>query len=133
LRSDQKPFWDLERARIGNTREVPVELVVNGQAVAKKNLLADGSMQELSFDIPVERSSWIALRILPSSHTNPIFITMGGKPVRASRQSAEWLLKAVDQCWSQKSPRIAEKERAEAAAAYEHARQVYRKILAEIE
>ena len=132
-RYDQKPFWDLERARLGNTREVPVEMVVNGQPVAKKNLLADGSLQELSFDVPVERSSWVALRILPSSHTNPIFITIGGKPVRASRQSAEWLIKAVDQCWSQKAPRITEKERAEAAAAYDHARQVYRRILAEIE
>jgi hypothetical protein len=27
---DQTPYWHLERARIGNTREVPVELVVNG-------------------------------------------------------------------------------------------------------
>ena len=132
-RYDQKPYWDLERARLGNTREVPLEVVVNGQPVAKKNLLADGSLQELSFEVPVERSSWVALRILPSSHTNPIFITVGGKPVRASRQSAEWLLKAVDQCWSQKSPQIAEKERTEAAAAYEHARQVYRRILGEIE
>ena len=26
----QKPYWDIERARIGQTREVPVELVVNG-------------------------------------------------------------------------------------------------------
>src|SRR5262249_4577540 len=40
-RYDQKPYWDLERARLGNTREVPVEVVVNGQPVAKKNLLAD--------------------------------------------------------------------------------------------
>jgi hypothetical protein len=130
-RYDQKPYWDLERARLGNTREVPVEVVINGQPVAKRNLLADGSLQELSFEVPVERSSWVALRILPSSHTNPIFISVGGKPVRASHKSAEWLLRAVDQCWSQKAPRIAAKERPEAAAAYEHARQVYRQILAE--
>jgi hypothetical protein len=130
-RYDQQPYWDLERARLGNTREVPVELVVNGRPAAKQKLLADGSLQDLALEVPIERSSWVALRILPSSHTNPIFVTVGGKPVRASRQSAEWLLKAVDQCWSQKAPRIAAKERAEAAAAYEHARQVYRQILAE--
>ena len=28
---DQKPYWDVERARVGNTREVPVEIVVNGK------------------------------------------------------------------------------------------------------
>jgi len=32
---DQKPYWDLERARIGTTRKVPVEVLVNGQSVAK--------------------------------------------------------------------------------------------------
>lgn len=132
-RLDQGPYWDVERARIGATREVPVEIVVNGHPVAKKNLLADGSVRELSFEVPIERSSWVALRIFPSAHTNPIFIIVGGKPIRASRRSVEWLLKGVDQCWSQKAPLIVEKERAEAAAAYEHARQVYRRILAESE
>jgi hypothetical protein len=29
LAADEKPYWDLERARIGDTRQVPVELVVN--------------------------------------------------------------------------------------------------------
>ena len=128
---DRQPFWDLERARIGNTREVAVELVVNSEPVAKKNIIADGTLRDLNFDVPIAKSSWVALRILPSSHTNPIFVIVDGKPVRASKKSAEWLLKSVDQCWSQKSRRIAEKDRAEAAAAYEHARQVYRKILAE--
>lgn len=130
-RYSQQPYWDLERARIGMTREVAVELVVNGEPVAKKNLLADGSFRDLAFDVEIARSSWVALRILPSSHTNPIFVTVGGKPVRGSRKSVEWLLAAVDQCWSQKAPRIAARERAEAEAAYEHARQVYRRILAE--
>jgi hypothetical protein len=130
-RYDRQPFWDLERARIGNTREVAVELVVNSEPVAKKNIIADGTLRDLTFDVPIAQSSWVALRILPSSHTNPIFVVVGGKPVRASKKSAEWLLKSVDQCWSQKSPRMTEKDKAEATAAYEHARQVYRKILAE--
>jgi hypothetical protein len=131
LRYDQKPYWDLERSRIGDSREVPIELIVNGQAVARKNIPADGSMREITFDAPIAQSSWVALRILPSSHTNPVFIIVDGKPIRASRQSAEWCLKAVDQCWNRKAPRISAKEKAEAEAAYEHARQVYRKILAE--
>jgi hypothetical protein len=87
----------------------------------------------VAFDVPLERSSWVALRILPSSHTNPVFISVGDKPIRASRRSAEWCLKSVDQCWSQKLGRISAKEREEAAKAYEHAREVYRRILAESE
>ena len=55
----------------------------------------------------------------------------GGRPVRASRQSAAWCLEAVDQCWSQKGPRIRSRERDAAARAYDHARQRYRAILAE--
>ena len=129
----QKPYWDLERARIGSSREVPVELIVNGAPVDKKNIVADGAPRDITFDFKVERSSWIALRVPTSSHTNPIFVVVGEKPIRASRRSAEWCLKAVDQCWSQKAPKISAKERDEAAKAYEHARQVYRRILAESE
>jgi hypothetical protein len=79
----------------------------------------------------VEHSSWIAVRVLPSSHTNPIFVLVDGKPIRASRQSAEWCLAAVNQCWTQKAPRIRPSERDEAKAAYDHARETYRKIIAE--
>ena len=127
----QKPFWDLERARIENTREVLVELVVNGEAVAAKKITAEGSLQDLSFDAEIFKSSWIALRILPSSHTNPIFVIVGGKPIRASKKSAEWCLQAVDQCWSQKSAKIAAAEKAEAAKIYGAAKVEYRKIIAE--
>lgn len=131
LRYDEKPYWDLERARIANTRTVPVEVIVNGQAVARQNILADGAVRAVAFDLPITQSSWVALRILPSAHTNPIFVTIADKPVRASRRSVEWCLRAVDQCWSQKWPKIAAPERAAAAQAYEHARQVYRSRLAE--
>ena len=83
-RGDEKPYWDLERARLDRTREVPVELVVNGSVVATRRIVADGSSSPLEFPLTVERSSWVALRILPSSHTNPIFVVVGDQPVRAS-------------------------------------------------
>ena len=38
LRYDEKPYWDVERARIGNSREIPVEIVVNGQVAAAKEV-----------------------------------------------------------------------------------------------
>ena len=130
-RGDEKPYWDVERARVGSTRDVPVDVIVNGRVAARRHIAADGVVRDLAFDVAIDRSSWIALRILPSSHTNPIFVLVGRKPVRASRASAEWCLKAVDQCWLQKASKIAPQERTAAEAAYEHARQVYRKRLEE--
>src|SRR5262249_2940394 len=56
LRVDQKPHWDVERARIGDTRDVPVEIVVNGKAVARQTLTADGKLHELKFEVPVKES-----------------------------------------------------------------------------
>lgn len=127
---DQKPYWHLERARIGDSREVPVEVLVNGYPVARQNLVADGELRDVAFDVKIERSSWIALRILPSSHTNPIWVSVGGQPYAVSRRSAEWCLKSVDQCWSQKQRFIKADEMQDAENAYEHARQTYRRLLA---
>jgi hypothetical protein len=128
---NQKPYWDIERARIGTTRTVPVEVVVNGQAVARKEIVADGSEQEVSFRVPIKASSWVALRIFPSSHTNPVFVLVGDKPIRASKRSAEWCLKAVDQCWTQKKRNIRKPELADAEQAFDAAREAYRKVLGE--
>jgi hypothetical protein len=130
---DKEPYWHIERARIGKTREVPVELVMNGKPVARKNVVADGMVQDVAFDVAVERSSWLAVRILGSSHSNPIFVLVNGMPIRASRQSAQWCLAAVNQCWSQKAPKISQRELPDAQAAYDHSRQVYTKLLAESE
>jgi hypothetical protein len=130
LKVDQQPYWDIERARISSSRNVPVELIVNGQAVLRKEMLADGKMRGISFDLPIERSSWVALRILPSSHTNPIFVMVDGKPIR-SRRSLDWCLKAVDQCWSQKEKLIRSAELSDAKEAYAHARTIYKSRLDE--
>jgi hypothetical protein len=130
---DRQPFWHIERARIGNTRQVAVELVVNGKTVAHKDIVADGRIQDVAFEVPVERSSWLAWRILGSSHTNPIFVLVDGKPIRASRQSAQWCLAAVNQCWTQKAPKISSAERPDAQKAYDHAREVYTKLISECE
>ncbi|HET9319834.1 MAG TPA: hypothetical protein VFO27_08660, partial [Bryobacteraceae bacterium] len=127
----EKPYWDLERARIGSSRKVPLELVVNGEAVARQEIEADGVERPVSFDYKIDRSSWVALRILPSSHTNPIFVLVNDKPIRASRKSAEWCLKAVDQCWAQKGAKIRLEERGEAERTYQSAREAYRRRLDE--
>ena len=128
---DQQPYWHLERARIKNTRQVPVELIVNGESLARQNLTADGVVRELTFDAPIRRSSWVALRIIPSSHTNPIFVAVNNQPIRASRESAEWCLASVNQCWTQKETKISKAELPDAVQAYDHAREVYKKLIEE--
>ena len=65
----QQPYWHVERARVGTTREVPVEVVVNGVAVNSRNVNADGATRDVEFDVPLERSSWVTLRVLPSSYS----------------------------------------------------------------
>ncbi|MDA0587517.1 MAG: hypothetical protein O2820_09570 [Planctomycetota bacterium] len=50
------------------------------------------------------------VRILPSTHTNPVFIQVGDTPIRASRRSAEWCRKAVDVCWNSRKGNIREEE-----------------------
>jgi len=131
LGSRRRPYWDLEHARIAATRKVPVELIVNGEPVATSEIEADGNWSNVRFDYQLTRSSWIALRILPSAHTNPIFAIINDAPVRASRRSAEWVRQAVDQVWKMKSPGIRTADRAEAERAYDQARQVYDRLIAE--
>ncbi len=128
---DAKPYWDIERARLGSTRTVPVELVVNGYPVAKQVIAADGTFHDLTFDVKIDRSSWVALRVYPSSHTNPVFVVVGDAPIRASKRSAEWCLKGVEKCWTQKVKAIRAEEQPAAIAAYDVARAAYKKVLAE--
>ena len=130
---DSKPYWTPEHARAAGSREVAVDLVVNGRPVASRAVTADGALRDVAFDVAIERSSWVALRILGSAHTNPIFVLIGGRPIRASKRSADWCLTAVDQCWSQKSQprRLRRLEVESAQRAYDHARARYRQILSE--
>jgi hypothetical protein len=125
--------WSIEQARIPGTREVPVELIVNGYPVARKTLVADGRLRDIELETRIDRSSWVAVRILPSSHSNPVFVLVDGKPIRASRRSAQWCLDGVDQCWSQKVKTYKEAEMEDARTAYAHARATYKKLLAECE
>jgi hypothetical protein len=108
-----------------------IELVVNGRAVASREVAADGREHAVEFSVRIERSSWIALRQFPQLHTNPVDVLVAGTPIRASRASALWALACVDQLWRVRGQRIAPAERAEAARAYEEARTIYRRIAAE--
>lgn len=117
--------WHLERARLAGTRNVLLEVLVNGVVVASKELVADGTEQEVGFDVTLEQSSWVAMRILRSVHTQPIFVEIAGRPIRASRRSAQWLHDSVDALWKTKSGFIRDSERTAAREAYDAAQSIY--------
>ena len=108
-----------------------VELVVNGRPMASREVAADGKEHAVEFSIPIERSSWVALREFPQLHTNPVNVMVAGKPIRASRDSARWAIACIEQLWRVRARRIAPAERAEAERAYETAKEFYRRIAAE--
>jgi hypothetical protein len=124
----EQPYWSVERARIGTSQKVKVELIVNGEVADSTEIVADGKWKDLAFNYAITRSSWIALRIFPSAHSNPVFVIVNDKPIR-ERKSAEWSRKAVDQCWKMKQGNIRPNERAAAEKAYDEARKVYDAII----
>jgi len=130
-RLDHKPYWHIERCRIEDSRKVPVEIIINGEVAERTEIEADGSLKEMTVPLDIKESSWVAVRILPSVHTNPIWVTVGDQPVRANKRSAEWCRKAVDVCWESKQNQIREPERAAARAAYDQAAAYYDKVAAE--
>ena len=103
-----------------------VEVVVNGRVAASREVPADGREHAVELSVPVDRSSWIAVRQFPQLHTNPVNVLVAGKPIRASRESALWAIACVDQLWRVRARQIAPAERAEAEKAYEEARRIYR-------
>ena len=91
---------------------------------------ADGNWNDVRFSYRLDRSSWVALRIYPSSHTNPIFVTIDRKPIRVA-ESIEWSRKAVDQCWTMKKDRIRAEDIEAAGEAYDKARSFYDLLMRE--
>ena len=104
------------------------ELIVNGEPVDATEITADGKWSDISFRYKMNRSGWMALRIYPSVHTNPIFVIADGKPI-IERKSVEWSIKTVEQCWKMKEPRIRAEEKSAAKEAYDQATKVYQELL----
>jgi hypothetical protein len=119
------------RVAFGPTRKV--ELVVNGQVAAARDVPADDQPHEIAFDVPIARSSWVALRHFPQMHTNPVNVLVGGKPIRASRASAKWCQGTIEQLWRVRGKGIADEERAEAEKTFQKAIAIYKTIAAETE
>jgi hypothetical protein len=111
--------------------ERTVELVVNGLPVASQTIPADGKPHDIAWEIPIKRSSWVALRHFPEFHTNPVNVIVAGEPIRASRASAVWCQDVIDLLWKNRERQIAEPERAAAKEAFTRAKERYQKIAKE--
>jgi len=118
-----------EALQLGGVRLV--EVVVNGKVVASQEVVADGQIHDLAFEVPVDRSSWVAVRQFPQLHTNPVNVIVGGQPIRASRQSAQWCRETIELLWKNRQQRISAPEREEASRTFQRAIARYRKIAAE--
>lgn len=127
----EQPYWHVERARIGKSRKVAVSLIVNGKVVDKKEIIADGQWNDLTWNHRIEKSSWVAIRVFPSAHTNPFFVTVNNRPV-LEESSIKWCLDAVDKCWKEKRKQIRNSELTEAEIAYNQARTTYRNLLMQL-
>lgn len=121
-------FTVVAAARRAGGGTVPVEMIENGYPVARVEIAADGTEHPVTFRRRVARSGWVALRSFPGAHTNPIFVIVGGKPIRASADSARWCAAAVEQCWKTKERSYRAEEQEAARAAYDVARQAYARI-----
>lgn len=84
--------------------------------VAAGEVAADSAPHTLKFSVPIDRSSWVALRQFTQRHANPITVIVLG---------------CFDQLWRVRGRRIAASERPEAEKAYDEACAFYRKVSAE--
>jgi hypothetical protein len=69
-----------------------VEVLVNGQPVLRVPVA--GGVQLVQARVPITRSSWISARS-PHVLTSPVYVLVGGHPIRASADDACYLERAV--------------------------------------
>lgn len=108
-----------------------VEIIVNGRAVATRNVPADGKIHDLQFDIPIDKSSWVALRDFPQLHTNPVNVLVGARPIRTSKSSARWCVETIKLLWRNRERNISPAERDEAKRTFDRAIVKYEQIAKE--
>ena len=108
-----------------------IEIIVNGTPVLTQQVPADGEIHHIEATIPIERSSWVAVRQFPQLHSNPVNVMVGDEPIRASRDSARWCIEMTELLWKNRENRIAEDERDEAREAFDHTIETFRAIAAE--
>jgi hypothetical protein len=100
-----------------------IELIVNGRSVHSITPAGNEAV-EFAHRVPIERSSWIALRALGPrhrlvlndtqayAHTSPVYVTVANRPIRVAddvRFYREWVERLITR--TEKSTRFANAER----------------------
>jgi hypothetical protein len=132
-------------ARVSLRSIVPVErleVVGNGVVVASVPLSAGGTSADATLSLPVERSGWYTLRawssgaaepvldIYPFATTSPIYVTVGGRPVRSaadSRYFVAWI-ERVEKAAAAHAGWNDEKEKAEVLGRLASAKAVFERL-----
>jgi cysteine-rich repeat protein len=70
-----------------------VEVLVNGEVAARASVGSGSQLTQIR--LPVAKSSWIAARS-PNALTSPVYVTVGGQPIRASADDACYLWRSVE-------------------------------------
>jgi hypothetical protein len=70
-----------------------VEVLVNGEVVSR--VPVGGGFQVAEVRVPILKSSWIAARG-PHVMTSPIYVLVGGQPIRASANDVCYLWRSVE-------------------------------------
>ncbi len=127
---------------------VPVEkleVVGNGVVVAAVPLSAGGTRADATLSLPVERSGWYTLRawssaaaepvldIYPFATTNPIYVTVGGRPVRSgadARYFVAWI-ERVEKAAAAHAGWNDEKEKTEVLGRLASAKAVFERLASE--
>jgi hypothetical protein len=121
-----------------------LELVVNGEVVAKAEPTAEGSAAKLVHELNVDASAWVAARVRGGghrrvmndaqvfAHTSPVYLVRDGKPVAIAKDAGivlGWIDRLIDDV--KKSPRFAtEARRQEVVELFQRGRRHYEKIAA---
>ncbi len=116
-------------------------IVMNGEVVEEIPFEGDRLSLEVERTVPVERSGWIHVRVqgapedrapldtsYPLALTNPVWITVGGAPIR-SASAADYALRWIDklQAMAEEWPGWrSEAEKAHVYAQFDEARAIYR-------
>jgi hypothetical protein len=119
-----------------------LELVVNGEVIAKADPTAEGTVAQLSHVVELDRSAWIAARVRGEghrrvmndarlfAHTSPVYCVRDGKPVGIPKDAAivvQWIDRLIDDV--KKSPRFAtEARRQEVLELFGRGRSYYEEI-----
>jgi O-glycosyl hydrolase len=118
-----------------------IELVVNGQVIAsKKGYCAPGAPITFNTTYAINESSWICARRMDANehllHTAPVYVSVGGKPVRASAADADFFVAWIDNILNNIQPggkwnHYFTKDYDAVKEHYESAKKVYQQIAAE--